>query len=297
MLIMRIKTNFAKERESEAIMYKPKFFIASEGVATEPRYFEKLNQSIISDNVTIINILRDYVDLGRSNPTFIVDLLKTFIENSSNEVTIKELKRKLKNWDHENPNKINLVNTFDKLSEMYPNDYVKVKYDALNDLFMELFKAEIYEDVALNFIKYFEAQDVTYSKITDTLNIVIDRDEGSFFPEQYDRVKSFCESNNVNLFVSNPNFEFWLFLHFPEIENEDRTLLHTNPKVGKRRYLEKRLNEIFKYNKKSYSFEELEPRIVDAIEREAKYEESIEGLKTNLGTNVGKLVKKIMEVK
>ena len=64
-----------------------------------------------------------------------------------------------------------------------------------------------------------------------------------------------------------------------------------------RRYLEKRLNEIFKYNKKSYSFEELEPRIVDAIEREAKYEESIEGLKTNLGTNVGKLVKKIMEVK
>lgn len=294
---MRIKTNFARERESEAIMYKPKFFIASEGVATEPQYFEKLNQSIISDNVTIINILRDYVDLGRSNPTAIVDLLKTFIENNSSEVTIKELKRKIKNWDHENPNKIDLINTFEKLSAMYPNDHCRVKYENLNDLFMELFKAEVYEDVAVNFIKYFEAQDVTYSKVTDTLNIVIDRDEGSFFPEQYDRVRSFCESNDVNLFVSNPNFEFWLFLHFPEIENEDRELLYANPKVGKRRYLEKRLNEIFKYNKKSYSFEELEPRIVDAIEREKNYEESIEGLKNNLGTNVGKLVKKIIEIK
>ncbi len=60
---MRIKENFADIRKSEINFYKPKFFIVSEGTRTEPRYFDKLNSSVISENVTIINLLRDYVDI------------------------------------------------------------------------------------------------------------------------------------------------------------------------------------------------------------------------------------------
>ena len=41
----------------------------------------------------------------------------------------------------------------------------------------------------------------------------------------------------------------------------------------------------------------LEPRIKDAIIREKNYEEDVEKLKYNLGTNVGKLVEKIISEK
>lgn len=72
---MRIKEPFAIERESEVNNYRKKYFIASEGSATEPKYFEKLNESIIKENVTVINILRDYANQGHSNPTYIINLI------------------------------------------------------------------------------------------------------------------------------------------------------------------------------------------------------------------------------
>ena len=45
---MRIKEPFAQERLSEEKKYRAKYFIASEGQTTEPRYFDKLNQSNIN---------------------------------------------------------------------------------------------------------------------------------------------------------------------------------------------------------------------------------------------------------
>ena len=80
-MTMRFKQNFAQDRESEIIDCKPKYFIASEGSDTEPRYFEKLNKSVISENVTIINILRDYINRYKSHPTQIATLLEEFIKN------------------------------------------------------------------------------------------------------------------------------------------------------------------------------------------------------------------------
>ena len=77
---MRIKEPFATERESEISDYRKKYFITSEGSATEPKYFEKLNESLIKENVTVINILRDYANQGHSNPTHVIKLLQTFIE-------------------------------------------------------------------------------------------------------------------------------------------------------------------------------------------------------------------------
>ena len=102
---MRIKEPFAQERLSEENNYRSKYFIASEGQTTEPRYIEKLNQSIISENVTIINILRDYANLGNSNPTYLIKLLQEFLNNGNLEISVAELKNKIANWNHENPGK------------------------------------------------------------------------------------------------------------------------------------------------------------------------------------------------
>ena len=43
---MRIREPFAIERASEVNEYRKKYFIVSEGAATEPKYFEKLNESV-----------------------------------------------------------------------------------------------------------------------------------------------------------------------------------------------------------------------------------------------------------
>lgn len=90
---MRINEKFATSRQSEIKDYKPKYFIASEGRNSEPMYFEGLNNSVISENVTIINILRDYAASCNSHPSFIVKMIKEFILNvTSNEITVLELK-------------------------------------------------------------------------------------------------------------------------------------------------------------------------------------------------------------
>ncbi len=205
---MRIKEPFAQERLSEEKNYRAKYFIASEGQTTEPRYFEKLNQSIISENVTIINILRDYANLGNSNPTYLIKLLQEFLNNGDSEVTVAELKNRIANWNHENFGKIDVSIINDELDKIYKTNNYKIPHAELEDLFMHLFKSDIYKDLASHFSLYFIAQDVTYSPTTDSLNMVIDRDKDSFTEEQYDEVINFCYENNVNLYVSNPNFEF-----------------------------------------------------------------------------------------
>lgn len=293
---MRIKEPFAQERLSEEKNYKIKYFIASEGQITEPRYFEKLNQSVISENISIINILRDYANLGNSNPTYVIKLLKEFLDNKDLQISVSELKNKIANWNHENPGKIDLNTINDKLDKIYKSNNYKIPYDDLEKLFMHLFKNEVYQDLASNFSLYFDAQDVTYSSSTDSLNMVIDRDKDSFTEEQYDDVVKFCSENNVNLYVSNPNFEFWLLLHFKKVEDEDNQKMLENPKVNKsRRYLEKRLHDICKYTKTNFSFKPFEKNIHDAILREKNYEENINRLKNNLGTNVGMLVNQIIK--
>lgn len=292
---MRIKEPFAKERLSEEKNYRAKYFIASEGQTTEPRYFEKLNQSIISENVTIINILRDYANLGNSNPTYLIGLLQEFLNNTNSQVSVAELKNKISNWNHENPGKIDLAKINQELDNIYMSNSYRIPYADLENLFMHLFKSNVYKDLASHFSLYFLAQDVTYSPTTDSLNMVIDRDKDSFTEEQYDDVVDFCNQNNVNLYVSNPNFEFWLLLHFKEVESEDKQKLLDNPKINSsRRYIEKRLHDICKYTKTKFSFEQFENNIQDAILREASYEEDIKKLKNNLGTNVGKLVEQII---
>ena len=296
---MRIRGPFAIERTSEVNEYRKKYFIVSEGAATEPKYFEKLNECLIKENVTIINILRDYANQGHSNPTHVIKLLQTFIDNSANEVTVSELKNKLSNWNHENPNRIDLKAAFLKLDEMYKKDDYRIQYSDLDSVFMSLFKNEAYEDMASNFEKYFSAQDVTYSSKIDSLNMVIDRDKDSFTEEQYDGVVDFCEKNGVNLYISNPNFELWLFMHFDEFDTEKKEDLIINRKMNKsgRRYIEKRLHDVCDYKKNKLIFEVFEPGIRNAIKREKGFTEDISKIKNELGTNVGLLVEKIIKEK
>lgn len=296
---MRINEKFALERKSEIKNYKPKYFIASEGSNSEPLYFEGLNGSVISQNITIINILRDYATICNSHPSFIIKMIKEFILNATyNEITVLELKNRIDNCIRENNYNIDINDIYNKLLSIYKKDDYRIKKENLNALFLQIFKSDIYKDLSEHFPLYFEAQNVTYSSTVDKLNIVIDRDKQNFKDSQYDEVVSFCKNNNVNLYVSNPTFEFWLMLHFPEVEGEDNLKMLENKYVSKsRRYLERILHDICKYKKSQLNFNDFEPYIQDAIKREKKYTEDVDLLKDELGSNVGVLIEEMINNK
>ena len=113
---MRITDKFAKERKTEIKNYKPKYFIASEGSNSEPLYFEGLSNSILFENISIINILRDYAYTRSSHPSFIINMLKEFILNVTNDkITVLELKNKIANCIYENSYKIKIDDIYEKL--------------------------------------------------------------------------------------------------------------------------------------------------------------------------------------
>ena len=73
------------------------------------------------------------------------------------------------------------------------------------------------------------------------------------------------------MYVSNPNFEFWLLLHFKEIEYEDNQKMLENPKVNSsRRYLEKRLHDICKYKRRNFHLNHSKKNVYDAIKEKKK---------------------------
>ena len=291
----RIETEFAKERKSGNNLIKPKYYIFSEGDVTERKYFKKLNKSILSKDVEIINILRDYACVGESNPSDIIKLINELLIVNSDEITIKELKNKLKNWGHEYSKDINSI--LESITSKYGDNKI-IKYKDLKKLIFDLFSGEIYVDLSKNFMKYLSYQDFTYSPLIDKICLVVDRDKDSFLKSQYDEVSNFCETNNIGYYVSNPCFEFWLYLHFREIEKEKNVDLLKNEFVtDDKRYIETKLHKLCGYTKTKFNFFIFESRINDAINREKNYEENIIGLEKKLGTNVGKLVNEMINRK
>ena len=85
---MRINEEFAKIRKSEIISYKPKIIIASEGSCSEPKYFDGLNQSVLTENKNIINLLKDYAYRTNSHPNFIVDMYREFLINNNGMISV-----------------------------------------------------------------------------------------------------------------------------------------------------------------------------------------------------------------
>lgn len=70
-------------------------------------------------------------------------------------------------------------------------------------------------------------------KTFDKVLIVIDRDFHSFTSSQFDKVINICENNNYLLGLTNPCFEFFLYLHFSNTENMNEESLEKLSKNAK----------------------------------------------------------------
>lgn len=116
-----------------------------------------------------------------------------------------------------------------------------------------------------------------------------------------------CRKHNVYVAISNPNFELWLLMHFPNIEQYDKADLLNNPKNLRRerfpeyskdkKYLEIVLSIVAGGYSKGCKicFERFINGIPLAIKQAGMFCEEPEMLGTELGSSVGKLVKKMQE--
>lgn len=138
----------------------------------------------------------------------------------------------------------------------------------------------------------------------DKVCVVFDRDY-KHLEEKLDGIYKQCRNHNIFIGISNPNFELWLLMHFPQINQYDRDMLFRNPKnlhyelfadaSKDKKYLEILVaRQSGGYTKGSkLKFERFISGVPLAIEQEKQFEENDELLKNSLGSNLGVLLEEM----
>lgn len=313
---MREKKNFAERtRISKEDRTRKKYFLVFEGNRTEGIYFNTINELKdkigINPLIEIISIERTYTEEGWSNPKKILEQLlkdleeiengkfsyktlvdkiieiimedKKFFSNISKEISLKEIIEDIKN---EIESLDNIVENIEEDCEFLLNMIIKKLFLTIEEI------PNILETV----LKNIENKQITYSEDIDKMCLIVDRDKKSFKEEQYNYVKEECKKKNFKLYVTNPCFEFWLLLHFDEVHLINKEELLENKRASSKvRFVESELKKYFPYNKNKYNAELLIEKIDLAIENEKRFCEDIEGLKNELGSNVGLLIQELKE--
>lgn len=143
-----------------------------------------------------------------------------------------------------------------------------------------------------------------FDREMDQVCVIFDRDYRGL-EKYFDNIFELCEKYKIKIVMSNPNFELWLLMHFPNINQYDEKMLLENPKnlkyklfknaSKKKKYLEILLSNYANgYSKgKKISFEKFLPLIDKAISQASLYCENSKELTDKLGTSVGKLLRQM----
>lgn len=146
-----------------------------------------------------------------------------------------------------------------------------------------------------------------YDPDVDNVCVIFDRDYRGL-ESKISGLLELCKKHNIFVAMSNPNFEFWLLMHFPNIEGHDREMLLKNPKNLRgvvcaeaskdKKYLEIQLSKIADGYKKGckIKFEKYFPGIELALAQSKLFSEEPEVLVDELGTSVGKLIRRMQEI-
>ncbi len=107
-----------------------------------------------------------------------------------------------------------------------------------------------------------------------------------------------AKENNIDFYVINPCFEFWLLLHFTDcLEYSKEKLLANNYVASNNTFVFTELKKYDKeYSKTKFDADFYISKINTAIQNSKKYEKNIILLKNNVGTNLPLLFEKINRV-
>ncbi len=299
---MRVQTSskFA-ERPSEIMNEVPKYFLIYEGEVTEPMYFQGIignrKKLAINESISLISVLRSLEDTTKSHPKYALKMANDIKSQSKENVISKEnlyncIIDFIKNEDMSN--KEELINVAKTYIQNYANDLIDLR--EIDNIILDIYKNDVFQNLAKDIIDYLELQRIIldYNPEIDIINLIVDRDKGSFKSEQYDNLVEECNDNNIKLYISNPCFEVWLLMHFKEFDTLDFDKLLENKRVNSkkkaRKYSDKMLSEIIGYDKSNLNFDMFIDKIDDAIKREKNYCEDLKGLKDSIGSNIGLLI-------
>lgn len=138
----------------------------------------------------------------------------------------------------------------------------------------------------------------------DQVCVIFDRDYRNL-EESLNTIFDLCDRHGIRVVMSNPNFELWLLMHFPDIKqyspqdllNNQKNLRHRlfTDASAKKKYLEILVAKNAKgYTKGSrIKFEKFQPYIDNAVEQAKMYCEEPQKVAGELGTAVGKLIEKM----
>lgn len=315
---MREKKTFAQRtRTRNTDEVRRKYFLVYEGKETEEIYFEGVsqNRSMIGINplIELVPVVRSYSEEGWSNPKKIVDRMLLNLEESRLGIVSYET---LLNWfmDYLYEEKI-LVNSKAKAKSLWQTlEWIcseklqitlaepVVDLEETCKMLAEYFQdKEGYEQIVDDVPRIIRNRAITYAEGFDKICFVVDRDRESFVAHednnQYEYVLKKCRENGFGFYLTNPCFEFWLLLHFDDVEQLDEIKLFNNPKItAKRRYTEQELRKrMTGYTKSSYDVDWFMNRIHIAIQNEKTYCEDIEKLEYSVGSRVGLLIEELKD--
>lgn len=290
MSIKNLRLGNANPFDSRTVVGKkePKktYIIYTEGIKTEYIYFSELIKSkVVSDNIKVMPIKRN--NSGSSNPYTIVQDIVSSLEDL-NGMSDKE-KNKLKKFA-ENYSGFNITEFLKCV------DYVK-------KLCQKYRQHVSNESEVTNFLQFLSKMS-TFDKEYDNICIIIDRDQHSFTEYQYEQTLKLCEENNFKLGITNPCFEFYLLLHFDNIDNLKIKDIKENKKKGKKTFVERELNEKIKelptsngtgFKKNNYNAIHFINNFDVGLENVKKYSLKNTELKDNVGSSVFEIVKELIE--
>lgn len=279
---------------------RPKFMIVSEGHVTEPRYFQALAEhrevSGISDAIDVVVLQRERFDAGVSDPVRMVDLLDDYMEalrsgRHTLNLMIEQMCGHLPSPDPELRQiaKERCASMADK--EGFVKDPGAV-FAVLAQMCSEYYGKEIEGEPE-------ELPD--YREDIDRICVVIDRDRDNRGAGKMDEFLRRCARSGYAPYISNPCFELWLLMHFDEYDAMDRSKLLRNPMHGTKRFTESELDRILHdmfnrgYKKTSFDAITFLQRTDEAISRSMSSCVDPYRLKSELGTNVGLLVKDLKD--
>ncbi|MDC7230722.1 MAG: RloB family protein [Sphaerochaetaceae bacterium] len=312
---MRVASRIAfGERKSGIRDPRRRYFLAFEGKITEHRYFKGLigkiqRESLSFPLVEVILFARKDEHNGHSNPSQVVNYTIETVQAGSFplDITYQEL---FEDYvfkvvgDSINRNGRNLA--YSRAQRFLGRSRIQMQSKVSRE-FLEPFLEKIQEVLllplksqdGLNIIKEvldsYKFEDLSYREDDDSVCIIVDRDTQSFTSEQYDEVVQKCKTENFQLFVTNPCFEFFLLLHKTDASEYPVEEILRNRKIGKTTYIEKKLKEhVSHYDKSKFSFSEFESYISTALQNCEIYAQSLEEIKMSIGTNLHKLIVELL---
>ena len=323
---MRVEDN-GIYRKSQTRDFEKRYFIAFEGF-TEYAYFLGLKQNKtdpavrISRKIDIQCLSRFDQNAGDSNPIKIEEAMadykllireghytvRLFVSTIVQEIYL-HLCGSMKKTDKKRcRNALHNLQT-ELISKLYCTDFVKrdMVIDTAWDEATIFCKDQIDEGRFSGYGKYVKVPKDrkidTYDEKNDFFCLVVDRDVSSNPTKKYRELLATCSKERVKLYVTNPCFEFWLILHFPEslkLGETEYGKIRSNEKIqvgieSSRTYCETTLLKFDPdYTKTTLDFKDrYMGRLSDALEHAESFETDLNRLEDHIGSNVGELIKEL----